>query len=150
MLAARERFKDAWRQAVVAAAEWSAMESHGAPVRVAYLKVEIAFPKYPNATDSQKRLLLKPIAEAIQGLHGDSYAGEPNRREAASGMWVDWWEWWKTARQRCETTAAHRLSVARAATEELRKHEKVAERRAETVRLRRAAAGQDRDTAVRP
>ena len=149
-MAARQQFKDAWHDAVKAAEEWEKMETHGAPVKEAYMKVEIEFSKYPNATNEQKRLLLKPIADAAQGLHGESYAGEPNRREAARGLWVDWWEWWKKARQRCESAYENRLEVARASTEELRKKERVAARRAETARLRRAAVGQDRDTAVRP
>ena len=150
VMAARQQFKDAWHDAVKAAEEWEKMETHGAPVKEAYMKVEIEFSKYPNATNEQKRLLLKPIADAAQGLHGESYAGEPNRREAARGLWVDWWEWWKKARQRCESAYENRLEVARASTEELRKKERVAARRAETARLRRAAAGQDRDTSVRP
>lgn len=138
MMAARQRFKEAWRLACDAAEEWEKIEAHGAPVKDAYTNVAEAIPKFPTATDEQKIMLVKPIPDAIRWLHGDSYAGEPNRQHSARGLWKDWWEWWTSSRSRCESAYEHRLEVARAATAELRKAERVAARRAETARLRRA------------
>ena len=141
VMAARQQFKEAWHDAVVAAHEFVEIDLHGAPVVAAYTKADIALrTQYANATHEERLRVAHTVADAIAGLHGESFAGEPNRREAARGQWVEWWEWWKEERQRCASAYEDRLEVARAATAELRKKERVAARRAETARIRRAAA----------
>ena len=66
--------------------------------------------------------------------------GEPSRARAAGGVWQEWWEWWIEGRKKGMRFYQYHLAAARAATAELRKRERVAARRAETARLRRAAA----------
>ena len=137
VVAARARFDEAWRRAVTAAEEWEDLNAHGWPVWAAYRSVGPAS-KYDNASDEQKVAAMEPIRDAIAGIGGPHYGDEPNRYHSARGDWVAWWNWWLAARQRCRSAYEHRLEVARAATEELRKRARVAGRRAETARLRRA------------
>ena len=131
-----------------AAHEFVEIDLHGAPVGAAY---NLAVPVYQDesSSEAEKEQTIQHIRVELDHLDGPRWVGEPDRQRAARGTWQDWWTWWKESRQRCESAYEHRLEVARAATEELRKREKVAERRAETARLRRAAAGQDRDSAGR-
>ena len=148
VMAARQRFKDAWRQAVKAAHEFVEIDLHGAPVGAAY---NLAVPVYQDesSSEAEKEQTIQHIRVELDHLVGPRWVGEPDRQRAASGTWQDWWTWWKESWQRCESAYEHRLEVARAATTELRKKETVAARRAETARIRRGAAGQDRDTAGR-
>ena len=137
VMAARQRFDEAWRRAVTAAEEWEELNAHGWPVWEAYRKAGPAS-QYDNASDEQKVAAMEPIRDAIAGIGGPHYGDEPNRYHSARGDWVAWWKWWLASHQRCRSAYEHRLEVARAATEELRKRERVAARRAETARLRRA------------
>ena len=139
VMAARQRFLEAWRQAVTAVEEWEELNAYGWPVWSALEKAGPAS-KYDNASNEQKAAANKPIRDAISGIAGPHYGDEPNRYQSARGDWSVWWNWWLAARRRCWSAYEHRLEVAKAATEELRKHERVAARRAETARLRRAAA----------
>ena len=139
VMAARQRFLEAWRQAVTAVEEWEELNAYGWPVWLAYEKAGHAS-KYDNASYEQKVAAIKPIRDAIDRIAGPHYGDEPNRYQSARGEWQAWWKWWLNARRRCWSAYEHRLEVARAATEELRKRERVAARRAETARLRRAMA----------
>ena len=80
------------------------------------------------------------IPKAIRGLDGPQYVGEPSRSRAAGGVWQEWWNWWQEGRRQGWRFYHDHLAAAREATAELRKRERVAARRAETARLRRAAA----------
>ena len=81
-----------------------------------------------------------PISNEIGVLAGPLYLAKPDRRRASRVEWTPWWNWWNSGRSRGWAAYERRLEVARAATADLRKHERVAARRAETARLRRAAA----------
>ena len=144
VMAARQRFKDAWHQAVVTAEEWDELNAHGWPVWLAYRNF-LPVSKYDNASAEQKAAAIKPIRDAISGIEGPHYGDEPNRYQSARGDVDLWWKWWLAARQRCRSAYAQQLADAKAATAELRKAERVAARRAETARLRRA--GPDTTTA---
>ena len=80
------------------------------------------------------------ISKAIRGLDGPQYVGEPSRARVLDGQFEEWREWWIEGRRQGWRFYHDHLAAALAATAELRKRERVAARRAETARLRRAAA----------
>ena len=149
VMAARQQFKEAWQDAVKAVHVFVEFDLYGAPVVAAHNLAVLVF-QDESSSESEREQAIQHICVELDSLDGPRWVGEPDRQGAASGRWQDWWTWWKETRQRCESAYEHRLEVAWAATAELRKKERVAARRAETARLRRAAASQDRDTAGSP
>ena len=139
MVVARQRFQEAWRQAVKAVEEWVEFDAHGATVRGAYRQATLVI-NTEGVTDEAKTEAIALIRKAIRGLDGPQYVGEPSRYRAAGGVWQEWWNWWREGRRQRWRFYHDHLAAARAATAELRKRERVAARRAETARLRRAAA----------
>ena len=143
VVVARQTFDEAWRGATRAVKVWGEFYDHGAPVEAAYNQ---AVPVYQAATtDEAQKASIQPIRDAIEGLDGPPSHDEPDRYRAAHGRWQEWWEWWQDGCSLRWSAYEHRLDAAKAATEELRKHVRVAARRAETARLRRA--GPDTSTA---
>ena len=138
-MAARQRFDTAWQLAVKAVASWVAFEAHGAPVLAAYNR-SVSIIQDATSSDEAKQASTPPISNEIGVLAGPLYLAKPDRRRASRVEWTPWWNWWNSGRSRGWAAYEHRLEVARAATADLRKHERVAARRAETARLRRAAA----------
>ena len=139
VMAARERFVTAWQRALTAVNAWVVLDAHDAPVGAAYNQATNVL-QDASSTDEEKTESIKRIRYAISGLDGPQYGDEPDRSRAARGEWTAWWTWWKDGRSRRWTAYEDRLGVATAATADLHKHERVAARRAETARLRRAAA----------
>ena len=136
--AAREKFAHAWLLTVHAANSRDEFAAFGQPV---HLAVQKANKLWPFAyTDQDKMMGRKPICEAIYNLAGPRHKGEPARQPPAEGRFEEWHAWWKAGLSSRRLLYEHRVVIARAATVELHKHERVAARRAETARLRRAAA----------
>ena len=136
--AARERFDQAWQRAVQAVNAWGEFEDLGAPVEAAYIKASRLHPSAQSQQD--KKNIVRPVCEAIYALTQPRYKDEPGRHPPAAGLFTEWRNWWLEGRTQRWRHCERRLELARAATAELRKREKVAARRAETARLRRAAA----------
>ena len=143
VMAARQQFKEAWHQAVRAALTLSEFIDFVKPVESAYNE---AVPRYQAAaSDEERAASTQPIRDAIVQLAGPQAHDEPDRTRAGYGRWQDWWEWRQTSLAMRWSIHGQRLDEARTSTEELRKAERVAARRAETARLRRA--GPDTTTA---
>ena len=139
VVVARQRFQEAWRQAVKAMNQWVGFDAHGAPVGKAYRQGELVH-NTEGVTEEEKMEAVVLISKAIRGLDGPQYVGEPSRARVFDGQFKEWWEWWIEGRKKGMRFYHDHLAAARAATAELRKRERVAARRAETARLRRAAA----------
>ena len=114
-------------------------EAHGATVGEAYRQAALVI-NTEGVPHEAKIEAVALIPKAIRGLDGPQYVGEPSRSRAAGGEWQEWWKWWLEGRGQGWRFYDDHLAAARAATAELRKRERVAARRAETARLRRAAA----------
>ena len=136
---ARQRFQEAWRQAVKAMNQWVEFEAHGATVGEAYRQATLVI-NTEGVTEEEKMEAVVRISKAIRGLDGPQYVGEPSRARVFDGQFKEWWKWWLEGRRQGWRFYDDHLAAARAATAELRKRERVAARRAETARLRRAAA----------
>ena len=139
VVAARQRFQEAWRQAVKAMNQWVEFDAHGATVEGAYRHARLVI-NTEGVPHEAKIEAVALIPKAIRGLDGPQYVGEPSRSRAAGGEWQEWWKWWLEGGRQLWRLYDDHLAAARAATAELRKRERVAARRAETARLRRAAA----------
>ena len=137
VVAARQRFDEAWREAAVSAGVFSALDLHGLPAGRANKRANEVF-NHPSSTEGQKTTAINAFCSTIANLPGPRYAGEPDRALAAQGHWLGWWEWWVSRHKQLWTVYRSHLDEARTATAELHQKEKVAARRAETARLRRA------------
>ena len=170
VVAARQRFHEAWRQAVAAAAGYEQIRRHGLPVLQAYslwrelgeeteeeraiTEVFNPFRKYTISAEARADILKKRedrrdarrrISKEIRGLAGPLYRDEPVRAKVAdesgsiSPSAYEWMGWANRTEATRRGAYEQRLHAAREATADLRKCERVAARRAETARLRRAA-----------
>ena len=96
--------------------------------------------KREDRRDARRR-----ISKEIRGLAGPLYRDEPVRAKVAdesgsiSPSAYEWMGWWNRTEATRRGAYEQRLAAAREASAELRKCERVAARRAETARLRRAA-----------
>lgn len=135
VVAARERFGYEWGLAVRAAHTWLDHLTFGEPVYLAWKEANRVW--RDDLTDEEKRRVRAPISEAIYDLVGDYHPGEPVRQQPSEGAFSEWYRWWFESHQERRRLLEQRVAEARKATEELRKREKVAARRAETARLRR-------------
>ena len=170
VVAARQRFQEAWSQAVSAAAGYEQIRRHGMPVEQAVKmwrnlgeespqEKEVSAFLNPFRTDTfsaeeraeilRKRAARQEarrrISEAIRGLAGPLYRDEPVRAKVAdesgsiSPSAYEWMGWADRTEATRRGAYEQRLAAAREASADLRKCERVAARRAETARLRRAA-----------
>ena len=182
VVAARERFNEAWRRATEACHPLDQHGAFGAPVLQAVrahrelgeeteeaqvppsppaprlyptFEESAAMKKQYTAIFEAKQAIEKRreergdavanVSRAIRFLEGPRYPGEPDRakiddhRLDYSPKAKEWFSWWNRVTKELRNAYQLQLNAAREATADLRKCKRVAARRAETARLRRAA-----------
>ena len=158
VMAAREKVGPALADAVKAAKEHYSIAAHGAPVSAAYRRATDVFKATHARLEAERdevpstklvfaqtevHMAIQSVKYELDRLDGPRLLGEPDRHKLArlpENEWQAWWKWYDAVRNQCKKAAQHYLEVFQTAKAELRKSERVAARRAETARIRRAAA----------
>ena len=165
VVAARERFNESWRRAPETCHPLDQHGAFGAPVLQAVLahrelgeeteeeaKIPSRVNPFTTSTEAERTAVrvkrearadaIRRVKSAIRGLDGPQYEGEPSRATAddyPGPRTQAWFSWWNRRQKELLTAYQLQMNAARAATADLRKCQRVAARRAETARLRRAA-----------